>query len=518
MGTQMMPKLKNALAQYRNVCPVLVLVLVVFAIGLGNRFVSDDIPSILENQDIGSWIYIKKVFPTITFASLLTLIHEIFGANPIGYHAVGILMHLINVWLVYRILRKISSEDIALVASAVFGLHPLAVEAVTWTSGNIYVLYTLFSLLAVDSYISFLKNRQQKHEYLTLIYATLAFLTSEKALVLPILLVITRKLFDTRLKEKLLWMGLLLIWSGMVAINFQRVPQRIADFSQSTSTTETSGTETQLIRIAQAPVSVSEYAKLAIFPRALTLYHSDLRMTWTELGIRAGIGVGIGILGFVLWLKDKLTGWALMWTLASLAPTIVPLDIAWIVAERYVYLGLVGIGTLAGILWHKVANKDVSKILAILLFAGLCIRTGARIYDWRNEDTLWLSAKDFSKRSAQNHNNLGDLYARRENYEQAIQEFRTAIEIKPTYAEAYYNLGNTYLKVGDIQNAKRTFEVVLKLAPNLWQTYVKLSQIYEIEGNLEQAEEILTDMPTPTVKAIKIKQALLNQLETYKRK
>ncbi len=510
----MLSKVRKTLIRYKNVSPIVVLVLIVFASGLGNRFVSDDIPTILENQDIGSWTYIEKVFPTITFASLLSLEHKFFGINPTGYHVAGILMHLINVLLVYKILKRISSESTALVASAVFGLHPLAVEAVTWTSGNIYVLYALFSLLSIDAYISFLEKRKQEYAYLTLIYALLAFLTSEKALILPLLLIATRKIFDVRVKEKLLWIGIILIWGGMVVMNVQRVPQRIADFSQDVTDTET--TETQLIKLAQVPVSISEYAKLAIFPRALTLYHSDLSMTWTELGIRTSLGIGIGILGFVLWLKDKLTGWAIMWTLITLLPTIVPLDIAWIVAERYIYLGLVGIGTLAGILWYKVANKDVSKILAVLIFAGLCLRTSARVHDWRNEDTLWLSARKFSKRSAQNHNNLGDLYARHGNYEQAIQEFGKAIELKPSYAEAYYNLGNTYLKVGDVQDAKETFETVLKLSPSLWQTYVKLAQIYEVEGDLEKAESILTNMPTSTIETVRLKQNLLNELKARK--
>ncbi len=71
-----------------------------------------------------------------------------------------------------------------------------------------------------------------------------------------------------------------------------------------------------------------------------------------------------------------------------------------------------------------------------------------RNFDWKNQDTLWLATAKTSPSSHQNHNNLGDLYARRGEYEKAVEEFKKAIELKPDYGDAYHNLANVYHQIG----------------------------------------------------------------------
>ncbi|MFP5284583.1 MAG: hypothetical protein ACLGI9_02490 [Thermoanaerobaculia bacterium] len=72
----------------------------------------------------------------------------VFGANPIGYNAVHILLHLVNALLVWAISRRLSGEDLTAFAAAfLFAIHPLHPNAVVF-SASFATLFGAFFLLA----------------------------------------------------------------------------------------------------------------------------------------------------------------------------------------------------------------------------------------------------------------------------------------------------------------------------------------------------------------------------------
>ena len=64
------------------------------------------------------------------------------------------------------------------------------------------------------------------------------------------------------------------------------------------------------------------------------------------------------------------------------------------------------------------------------------------------------------------HNELGKLQVSYGNTNEAIYEFKLAIEYNPNYVESYYNIAKTYSSINDIQNACSSFRKVLELAPD----------------------------------------------------
>jgi tetratricopeptide (TPR) repeat protein len=174
--------------------------------------------------------------------------------------------------------------------------------------------------------------------------------------------------------------------------------------------------------------------------------------------------------------------------------TLTPFGISWIVAERYVYLGTLGILVLIAYAIQKIGElsqvrlgRNISSpILAIILLA-FSFRTIIRNLDWKNQDTLLLATAKTSPSSAQNHNNLGDYYVRQGNLEKAIEEFKKAIELLPGYADAYHNLANTYLYMGKTDLAVENFQKALSVNPNLWQSHQSLTAIYYAQGKFPEA-------------------------------
>ncbi len=73
------------------------------------------------------------VYRPVTTASLL-LNYAVLGngANPRGYHWVNLLLHVINVWLVFALAARLFGRDRpAFLAAALWAVHPINTEAVT---------------------------------------------------------------------------------------------------------------------------------------------------------------------------------------------------------------------------------------------------------------------------------------------------------------------------------------------------------------------------------------------------
>lgn len=170
-----------------------------------------------------------------------------------------------------------------------------------------------------------------------------------------------------------------------------------------------------------------------------------------------------------------------------------PFKVAWVVAERYVYLGSLGIFFIIALIIQKVGllfkNKQLSYALLIIIILMLGIRTINRNSDWKNQDTLWLSAEKTSVSSPQNHNNLGDYYGRQGDLEKAVSEFKKAIELKPGYADAYHNLANTYQQISKTELAIENYKKAVEFNPLLWQSFQNLAGIYFEQEKFELAQE-----------------------------
>ena len=113
-----------------------------------------------------------------------------------------------------------------------------------------------------------------------------------------------------------------------------------------------------------------------------------------------------------------------------------------------------------------------------IIISLLIIRGIIRNIDWKTDISLWFATGKTSPSSPNNHNNLGDAYGRLGDKQKALQEFQTAIALKPNYGDAYHNLANTYRELGDTEKAIENYQNALKYNPNLWQSYQNIGAIY----------------------------------------
>lgn len=457
------------------------LVAIVYFNSLGNSFVSDDIPGIVNNLDI---LTLAGVFKNPIFflrPLLYFLIYKTVGFDATIFRLVNIVTHFFVVLLAYAVIKQISKKDIvAFISSALFAVHPLAVESVTWISGGSYPQYSLFALASIYFYL-------KKRHIFSFFFVVIALLLSEKAIVIPLILLLYDVTYSKKIYIKQIWLHVIAcMLFGVVYV--LHIAPRLAVFSAYTSTKK------EMINpFIQIPFALTRYVELFLFPLTLSLYNDKPLITPLEFILRFIFFCTL-ILGCVFaYKKNRDVFFWMMFFVISLLPTLTPIGINWIVAERYVYLGLVALCTLFALVLEKLLANFRLKIIAIILFIVIlslfAVRTIIRNRDWKNQDSLFLSLKKTAPLNPQTHNNLGDLYSRRGDNQHAVIEFRKAIELNPTYADAYHNLGLTYIELKDYKSAMISFIKAIKYNPYIWQSHQQLARLYFAQKDYISAQK-----------------------------
>lgn len=121
---------------------------------------------------IVTWLTNTTVTNLFTPVSLLFwgILADVFGIAPIPFHAAGVLLHLLNVFLVYLLIARLFSlmpaatnlpliQPLAATAAAgLWGMHVLRAEVIGWVAATPYALSTALALLATHSFISSCKS------------------------------------------------------------------------------------------------------------------------------------------------------------------------------------------------------------------------------------------------------------------------------------------------------------------------------------------------------------------------
>ena len=114
----------------------------------------------------------------------------------------------------------------------------------------------------------------------------------------------------------------------------------------------------------------------------------------------------------------------MVWFVIGLGITLLPIKIAWIVAERYVYLSLL-VYVLVGMVFDALLSKKRWKLpiicLGVVVVFALCARTIVRNNDWRDAEHLWVATAISSPGDPHSWNNMGDVYGNRGEYEKVLK-------------------------------------------------------------------------------------------------
>ncbi len=494
-------KIKNfSFAEFIGQNWLFILLLSLLSIGiylnsLPNQFLSDDIATIIESPNITNASYfITKEPPFFSFSSFLKFVnYNLFGLNPVPFRLVSIFAHWGSTLSVFILLGFFFAWPINFFSAAIFAVHPILSESVVWISAQPYPTSSFLVFTSFIYYLLYKYQNKKRYFYCAIFSYLLVFFASEKMITYPIMLafyeLLENQLFNKKTISRLIpFVGIAsLRFLGLLSLLKGRVDSLRTNYYQ------TPGLENPLHQI---PVALATYLELIFWPIRLVFYHSEETiLTRSQALVKYLIFAPYPIILVIAFVKkQKALFFWLTFFLITLLPVLTPFRVSWIVAERYVYLGTAGIIVFVAFLLHKIgqlSRKEISWGLFLIIIGLLSFRTFQRNDDYKNQDTLWLASAKYAPSSPQNHNNLGDLYARRQEWDKAIEAFQTAIKLKPNYADAYHNLGNTYRQNGDQEEAIQSYQKATQFNHNLWQSYQNLGALYYEQQQLEPAAKAL---------------------------
>ena len=178
------------------------LAVLVYLNALPHPFVYDDLVGVVGNPALVDGAGPLEVIRQNVFRPVVSLSfaldHALWGFRPVGYHLTSVLLHALNVALLFVLARRLAvdwrggdaetgrePDVVAFVAAALFAVHPMMSEAVGYVSGRADALATSFVLLALLALRAGLERPAWRAPGLAL--ALLGAATKEVAVVLPVL-------------------------------------------------------------------------------------------------------------------------------------------------------------------------------------------------------------------------------------------------------------------------------------------------------------------------------------------
>ncbi len=138
------------------------MVLASYAWTLQADFIWDDDAYVTKNATLESLDGLRRIWFEIgAVPQYYPLVHTSFwierhlwGLDPLGYHAVNILLHAAGALLVWRLLLRLEVPG-AWLGAALFAVHPVEVESVAWITERKNVLSLPLALLSMLTYLRF---------------------------------------------------------------------------------------------------------------------------------------------------------------------------------------------------------------------------------------------------------------------------------------------------------------------------------------------------------------------------
>lgn len=456
-------------ASYSVALLILAFTLAAYAGIFQGAFQFDDAHTILENPHLDRWQtfigHLDHMVRPVLYATFL-IDRALYGESPTGYHLLNLLCHLGSGLLVYRILTRGVTEEtkhIPFWTALLFLIHPIQTETVTYISGRATGLMSFFYLLAFFFYLKASEVQDAPKGYrLYLSGAMASFVLSlgskETAMTFPLTLLlwdmVISRLRGASLRAAVLSRHLAFWIVLPLAAGWAWSHPRYSFLAQVSLTLR------PLWDNFLSEVHAAAYALMLFFCPWKQNFDHDLPELhslgqWPLPLDLFAIGALIAV-AIVMVQRHPLFSFGIGWFFIQLLPTgLIPrIDL---LSERNLYLASFGLmlafvilGTrllqwLTTVLLQPRLVRVAAGGLALAVILGLGLSTFQRNALYRDPVLLWSDAVEKSPQKARPHNNLGHSYALRDEWDLAIEEFRTAARIDPDHVLAQKNLRDAYL-------------------------------------------------------------------------
>ncbi len=479
-----------------------------YAPAIGGPFLFDDtyLPFATggyEGVTLDVWLRGVRPVLMLTYWANFTL----FGREPFSYHVVNVALHIANAALVWLILRRLARgrEELALFGAGLFLLHPLQTESVAYAASRSETLTGFFVLASMALFLGrFEAGVGQSGIGWARALAIVALfgaacMSKEQAAVLPALLVLT----DFWWNPGFTFAGVRRNWRVYLPIAALAVPA-IAFIVRVLAAADSAG-----FRVKGLPWhdyfwtqcrAIWLYVRMFVLPYGQNV-DPEFAISRGPLDHAAILGLAAlaaAVTGaWVLRHRFPLAAFGWLWFLVMLAPTSSFVPIADPVAERRVYVPLVGLIMIAIDLLSRWSAKKatVGTALAIGLVVAAEL-TRSRNQVWGSSQALWHDTVAKSPNKVRPRFHLAFSYYELGQCEEAVAHYEKAASLEPPDYRLLMDTALAYDCAGKADEALARFEQAAKLEATghvyaqIGMVLAKRARYPEALAALEKAEQL----------------------------
>jgi Tfp pilus assembly protein PilF len=435
--------------------------------------------------------YDPELYIPLTFFSY-QLDYRVGGTDPFVYHLQNLVWHVLNAllvsWLFFLLTR--GRKGVALLAGLLFLAHPLHTEAVAWAAARKDVLSTFFFLASLIAYLFYRESGNRRTYWTGIVLFLLGLLAKVMVITLPLILFLvdfreSRRWSWAMVREKVPHLVLSLLF-GIIALFGKQ----------------------QLLGMTPWTVKVLLALKSAVFSIGLFFWPVHLSVLYPFTGAVTFASPAFLVPIFLLLLLLGVTAWTTRWTrdiafgvlffLLTIAPTFTNLTKGelYLGSDRYVYIPSIGLLWLslliASVFWDAAAAGKTAAVrrammvvpAALLLFLGA--GAFAQSLVWKDTAALFRNVLAFYPQSFIAHNNLGSALRRDGKIDEAVAEYRMALQEHPA-PKTWSNLGSIYREQGKTADAIAAYREGIKSGSGSAEPYLGLGLLYAKEGDAAKA-------------------------------
>jgi hypothetical protein len=473
-----------------------IVVILIYADTLTTPFILDDIHNIRDNSHIRMTSLslnnllragfqspvASRPIANISFA----LNYYFSGLNLVGLHLINILIHILGGIFLYFFVKTTlktpvlrarfeKCDWVPFFTALIWLVHPLQTQSVAYLVQRMNCQAAMFFILSMLFFVKFrlATGTRGKRRLLAgcILAGLLAVCTKPIAATLPVFIILYEWYFFQNLslnwgKRHFLVLGgilLLLIIISLIYLGDDPIVRILSDYRHRDFTL--------LQRVLTQFRVVIFYIGLLFWPQPsrLNLDHDfalshSLTDPVTTL-ISMVIITALIVLAILTAKRDPILSYGILWFFGNLVIESSVIGLELVFEHRNYLPSMFIILAMVALVFRYL--KPIWPGIIFLCAVGtlFTVWTFERNKVWADELSLYRDCAEKSPAKARPHNNLGTILLSRGRQQEAVDEFQTALGLKPDYADAHYNLGIAMVKQGSLTDAIYQFSETLRLRP-----------------------------------------------------
>jgi tetratricopeptide (TPR) repeat protein len=477
--------------------------------------------------------------------------------NVLLFALLGIILYKFLLLLFLNVKNNKLKYLVPFFATLIFVAHPVHTEVVANIKGRDELFSLLFSLTAVIFSIKWYQNKQLKYQIYIFIAFLMAMFSKENAITFLAIVPLVYFMFFPD-KNKSYFKILIPFFAATVLFLFARFLVLGLDFGN-TPMEMMNNPFIKIESGKYVPFSFGEkaatiifilgkYIQLLIFPHPLTndYYPRQIAiMSFSNWKVLLSLLVYIVMIYYAVknLKREKILSFGILFYLITLSiVSNIVFPVGTNMSERFLFMPSVGFSFILGYLLFLIYKhkRNYSYVLLIVILGLYSIKTISRNTVWKNDFTLFTTDVKVSKNSAKalnaaagslvdvaykeknrlkrdkmfnqaksylekalkihpNYKNawliLGNANYFLKNYEDAISDYKRALDLDPSYVDANKNLAIAYRDAGkyfgekknDLNKAIKYLNEAYKMTPEDYETVRLLGVAFAVSGNNEKA-------------------------------